>query len=151
MLWSLHCFVLFSFVFNMNYHLYFIWIVIHCSYTEAIMFLIFGLLLLKKDFMYFVYFMCVEVMCVHRATWENSQWLNVLPCINILEIDIYIYIYIYIYIVALICFSYFPNKISDRIGFKCRVCAYPSRLFLRYYDYTMGSEGNLKDTAYLYK
>ena len=37
------------------------------------------------DFMYFVYFMCVEVMRVHRATWENTQWLNVLPCINILE------------------------------------------------------------------
>ena len=50
------------------------------------MFLIIELLLLKMDFMYFVYFMCVEVMCVHRATWENSQWLNVLPCINILEI-----------------------------------------------------------------
>ena len=50
------------------------------------MLLIVGLLLLKMDFMYFVYFMCVEVMCVHRATWENSQWLNVLPCINILEI-----------------------------------------------------------------
>ena len=68
----------------MTYHLYFIWIVIHCLYTEAIMFLIIELLLLKMDFMYFVYFMCVEVMCVHRATWENSQWLNVLPCINIL-------------------------------------------------------------------
>ena len=74
MLWSLHCSVLFSFVSYMNHHLYLIWIVIHCSYTEAIMFLIFGLLLLKMDFMYFVYFMCVEVMCVHRATWENSQW-----------------------------------------------------------------------------
>ena len=84
-LWSLHCFVLFSFVFYMTYHLYFIWIVIHCSYTEAIMFLIIELLLLKMDFMYFEYFMCVEVMCVHRTTWENSQWLNVLPSINILE------------------------------------------------------------------
>ena len=49
------------------------------------MFIIFGRLPLKMDFMYFVYFMCVEIMCVHTATWENSQWLNVLPCINILE------------------------------------------------------------------
>ena len=46
---------------------------------------IFERLPLKMDFMYFVYFMCVEIICVHRATWENSQWLNVLPCINILE------------------------------------------------------------------
>ena len=50
------------------------------------MFFIFGRLPLKMDLMYFVYFMCVEIICVHRATWENSQWLNVLPCINILEI-----------------------------------------------------------------
>ena len=84
MLWSLHCFVLFSFVFYMNYHLYFIWIVIHCSYTEAIMFLIIELLLLKW-ILCISWILCVEVMCVHRATWENSQWLNVLPCINILE------------------------------------------------------------------
>ena len=58
----------------------------HCSYTKAILFFIFGCLPLKMDFMYFVYFMCVEIICVHRATWENSQWLNVLPCMNILEI-----------------------------------------------------------------
>ena len=50
------------------------------------LFTFFGRLPLKMDFMYFVYFMCVEIICVHRATWENSQWLNVLPCINILEI-----------------------------------------------------------------
>ena len=47
----------------MNCHLYFIWIVIHRSYTEAIMFLTFGRLPLKMEFIYFVYFMCVEIMC----------------------------------------------------------------------------------------
>ena len=86
MLWSLHCFILLSFVYYMNCHLYCIWIAIHYSYTEAIMFLIFGRLPLKMDFMYFLHFMRVEIMCEHRATWENSQWLNCLPCINILEI-----------------------------------------------------------------
>ena len=52
------------------------------------MFLIFGRLPLKMDFLYFVYFMSVEIICGHRAKWENSQWLNILPCINILEIKI---------------------------------------------------------------
>ena len=36
------------------------------------MFLVFGLLLLKIDFMYFVYFMCVEVI-VRRAGLLWSQ------------------------------------------------------------------------------
>ena len=31
-------------------------------------------------------------LCGHRATWENSQWLNVLPCLNILEMERWIYI-----------------------------------------------------------
>ena len=43
----------------------------HCSYTEAIMFLIFGRLLLKMDFMYFVYFMCVEIMCTQGNMGEE--------------------------------------------------------------------------------
>ena len=35
------------------------------------MFLIFGLLLLKMDFMYFVYFMCVEVVCTQGNMGEQ--------------------------------------------------------------------------------
>ena len=86
MLWSLHCFVLFSFVFYMNYHLYFIWIVIHCSYTEAIMFLIFGLLLLKW-ILCISCILCVLKLCVYTGQHGRtaSGWMF-LPCINILEI-----------------------------------------------------------------
>ena len=85
-LWSLHCFVLFSFVFYMNYHLYFIWIVIHCSYTEAIMFLIFGLLLLKW-ILCISCILCVLKLCVYTGQHGRtaSGWMF-LPCINILEI-----------------------------------------------------------------
>ena len=84
-LWSLHCFVLFSFVFYMNYHLYFIWIVIHCSYTEAIMFLIFGLLLLKW-ILCISCILCVLKLCVYTGQHGRtaSGWMF-LPCINILE------------------------------------------------------------------
>ena len=35
------------------------------------MFLIFGRLLLKMDFMYFVYFMCVEIMCTRGNMAEQ--------------------------------------------------------------------------------
>ena len=35
------------------------------------MFLIFGRLLLKMDFMYFVYFMCVEIMCTQGNMGEK--------------------------------------------------------------------------------
>ena len=35
------------------------------------MFLIFGRLLLKMDFMYFVYFMCVEIMCTQGNMGEQ--------------------------------------------------------------------------------
>ena len=56
----------------MNCHLYFIWIVIHCSYTEAIMFFIFGRLPLKNGFYVFrVFYMSWNYMCTQGNMGEQ--------------------------------------------------------------------------------